>query len=334
MHDRVYIPELLRSPILAQLHVGHNGMCRTKALARRHCYWPGINADIEKMIAGCYECIQASTAPIKATLSSWSVSTAPGQRIHLDFAGPMHGYMVLIAVDSCSKWIDALPMKHATAHETTKFLLRYIADNGTPHLVVSDNGSQFTSAEFQSFCKANGIKHMTSPVYFPQSNGQAEKMVNVYKRFIKKKALQNPDCFDIDIATSQFLLSYRTTPNTATPGHCTPAKAHLNRELRTILDQIRPEIAAQFNENTKQNDAFDRHHGAKARCFSVKDTVFYRLKKNSSWKAATVIARVGSRLYCLMDAETKKEIRVHANQMKHRIAATPTNNTLRFLKIS
>uniref|UniRef100_A0AC34GW48 Integrase catalytic domain-containing protein n=1 Tax=Panagrolaimus sp. ES5 TaxID=591445 RepID=A0AC34GW48_9BILA len=332
MHDRVYIPAALRSIVLAQLHVGHNGICRTKALARLHCFWPGINADIEKMISNCYECIQVSNAPIKTTLSSWSVSSTPGQRIHLDFAGPLHGHMVLIAVDSCSKWIDACPMKQATARETTKFLLRYCADNGTPHLLVSDNGSQFKSAEFQNFCKVNGIKHTTSPIYHPQSNGQAEKMVNVYKRFIKKKALKDVDCFDIHVATSQFLFSYRTTPNTATPGHCTPAKAHLGRELRSILDQMRPQIAADFNENVKQNESFNRHHGAKSRSFNVKDTVFYRLKKDTDWFPATVTARLGSRLYRLTNAANGKEIRVHTNQMKNRNVPAPTNNSLRFLK--
>uniref|UniRef100_A0A914QXN5 RNA-directed DNA polymerase n=1 Tax=Panagrolaimus davidi TaxID=227884 RepID=A0A914QXN5_9BILA len=297
MQDRVYIPATLRSNILEHLHAGHNGMSRTKALARRHCYWPGITVDIQKMIADCYECIQLSNTPTKTTLSSWSVSVKPGQRVHLDFAGPMHGQMVLIAVDSCSKWVAARTMKHATAYETVKFLLQYCADNGTPQLVVTDNGSQFTSIVFQDFCKASGINHITSPVYHPQSNGQAEKIVQVYKNFIKKKALADPENFDLDVATTQFLFSYRTTPNTATPGHCTPAMAHMNRELRSILDQIRPEIASQFNENVRQNELFDRHHGARQRKFNVNDAVFYRLKKGSSWKAAIVNSRIGSRLY-------------------------------------
>uniref|UniRef100_A0A914Q1Q4 RNA-directed DNA polymerase n=1 Tax=Panagrolaimus davidi TaxID=227884 RepID=A0A914Q1Q4_9BILA len=332
MQDRIYIPEVLRSQILEQFHAGHNGVSRTKALARRHCYWPGITVDIEKMVLDCYECIQATNAPTKATLSSWSVSSKPGERVHMDFAGPMHGYMVLIAVDSCSKWIDARPMKHANAYETTKFLFRYCADNGFPKLLVTDNGTQFTSIAFKNFCKENGIQHTTSPVYHPQSNGQAEKMVNIYKRFIKKKAHKADGNFDLDLATSQFLHCYRTTPNTATPGHCTPAKAHLDRELRTKLDLIRPEIAAVLNENAKQNDCFDRHHGAKHRHFKVKDTVFYRLKKDSAWIPAIVKSRIGSRLYRLTNTETGKEIRVHANQLIGRNIGTPTDCSLRFLK--
>jgi hypothetical protein len=333
MQERVYIPTALRPAILEQLHAGHNGISRTKALARQHCYWPGISKDIERMIASCYECIQASNTPIKATLASWPMSLQPGQRVHLDFAGPLHGHMVLIIVDSYSKWIDAKPMKNATAYATLKFLLRYAADNGMPQLLVSDNGTQFTSKQFQQFCKENGIKHRTSPVYHPQSNGQAEKMVQVYKNFIKKKSLEaGNNVFDIDLATSQFLLCYRTTPNTATPGNCTPAKAHLGRELRTILDQIRPEVIDALSENVTQNDSFNRQHGARKRKFMVKDTVFYRLRNGTSWIAATVTARIGKRLYLLSNSTNGKDIRVHANQIKTRIVAPSSNSSLKFLQ--
>uniref|UniRef100_A0AC34FMV4 Uncharacterized protein n=1 Tax=Panagrolaimus sp. ES5 TaxID=591445 RepID=A0AC34FMV4_9BILA len=107
-------------------------------------------------------------------------------------------------------------------------------------------------------------------------------MVDVYKRFIKNKALQAVDCFDMNLATSQFLWSYRTTANPATPGNCTTAKAHLGRQLRTILNLIRPEIATQFDENVKQNESFERHCGTKHRSFKVKDTVFYRFKRESA----------------------------------------------------
>uniref|UniRef100_A0AC34FDC2 Uncharacterized protein n=1 Tax=Panagrolaimus sp. ES5 TaxID=591445 RepID=A0AC34FDC2_9BILA len=157
-------------------------------------------------------------------------------------------------------------------------------------------------------------------------------MVNVYKNFIKKQALRAGESFDIELETSKFLARYRTTPNTATPGNVTPAMAHLNRELRTILDLYRPEVAAHFNENVRQNEAFDRHHGAKPKSFNINDPVFYRLNKDSTWKPAVVTERIGSRLYRLSENESQKKIRVHANQMKLRQACAPTTDSLRFLR--
>jgi len=49
--------------------------------------------------------------------------------------------------------------------------------NGIPTTIVSDNGRQFVSREFQQFCEANGIRHATSSAYHPRSNGEAERDV-------------------------------------------------------------------------------------------------------------------------------------------------------------
>ncbi|XP_039451361.1 uncharacterized protein K02A2.6-like [Culex pipiens pallens] len=53
-------------------------------------------------------------------------------------------------------------------------------------LLVSDNGPQFTSSEFRTFLKQNGIQHVTTAPYHPASNGQAERFVDTLKRALKK----------------------------------------------------------------------------------------------------------------------------------------------------
>ena len=53
---RVVVSSSSRDAILIELHEGHSGMARMKALARMYVWWPGIVDDIEKTVRQCIEC--------------------------------------------------------------------------------------------------------------------------------------------------------------------------------------------------------------------------------------------------------------------------------------
>lgn len=82
----------------------------------------------------------------------------------LDFAGPLNGAMILVAVDSHSKWIEAVPMQHATAESTITALREMFNRFGIPRTIVTDNGTQFTSETFAKFLSGNNVMHLrTAP---------------------------------------------------------------------------------------------------------------------------------------------------------------------------
>ena len=61
-------------------------------------------------------------------------------------------------------------------------LLELFSRFGLPETIVSDNGTPFTSKEFENFCK---LLLKSAPDH-PRSNGLVERFIDVFKRVIKK----------------------------------------------------------------------------------------------------------------------------------------------------
>ena len=102
-------------------------------------------------------------------------------------------------------------------------------------MLVSDNGTPFTSVEFRTFCDINGIRHLRIPPYHPASNGLAERAVATVKSGISKQQRG-----DLAQKLARFLLEYRRTPQ-ATTG---VSPAELGSKLRTRLDLLRPSLSS------------------------------------------------------------------------------------------
>lgn len=54
-----------------------------------------------------------------------------------------------------------------------------------PETVFSDNGPQHDLQELAQFSRQYNFTHVTSSPYFPQSNGQAERTVQIMKKILK-----------------------------------------------------------------------------------------------------------------------------------------------------
>ncbi len=182
---RVVIPSKYRKWLLTELHSGHIGIVRMKTLARGRVWWPNIDKSIEEMCKKCSPCQSIHKTPPRYPIHPWKWPDRPWERIHIDFAGPFLNKMFLIVVDARSKWLEVFPMNTATSHQTIQSLRHLFTSYGLPNQLVSDNGSQFTSYEFQSFLRRNGVRHIRVPPYHPSSNGEAERFVQTFKQSMR-----------------------------------------------------------------------------------------------------------------------------------------------------
>ena len=156
--SRVIIPTSLRKSVLKELHECHPGIVRSKNLARSYLWWPYLDSDIESVVKECTTCQHKLKSPSEAPLHPWEWPNEPWSRIHIDYAGPIHNQMILIIVDSHSKWIDVHVTTSSNASVTIEKLMSSFATHGLPHTIVSDNGPCFVSSEFELFNKMNGIR--------------------------------------------------------------------------------------------------------------------------------------------------------------------------------
>ena len=122
--------------------------------------------------------------------------------------------MWFLLIDVYSKWPEIHAMSSTTAQATVQQLRRIFATHGLPQMIVSDNGPQFASEEFEQFCTSRGIQHNTIAPCHPCSNGEAERLVETFKQSIDKANLKTAS--QLQDAVIEFLAKYRSTPHTVT----------------------------------------------------------------------------------------------------------------------
>nr|XP_027214449.1 uncharacterized protein K02A2.6-like [Penaeus vannamei] len=149
------------SRVLAELHAEHQGIVRTKAIARTFVWWPGIDNDITTYVRNCEGCAFQQNNPAPCKTHPWRHLVLHGREYTLLCRSFSRSHF-LDCVDSFSKWPEVIPMTSTTAYSTVRVLMSLFATHGIPEQIVSDNGPQFVSSEFDSFCKGNNIKHIRS----------------------------------------------------------------------------------------------------------------------------------------------------------------------------
>ena len=95
--------------------------------------------------------------------------------------------MLLIVVDSYTKWLKVFVTSSTSSTCVIENLRKCFSVFGLPLVVVSDNGTCFTSEQFKLFLSKNGIRHVCSPPRHPASNGQAEDLVKVVESALERR---------------------------------------------------------------------------------------------------------------------------------------------------
>lgn len=85
-----------------------------------------------------------------------------------------HGF-IIVAVGYFTKWAEAMPTLNEDGHTVAQFLFNHVITwFGVPQAIVTDHGKHFRNHMMTELTTQLGLRHDSSTLYYPQSNGQVE----------------------------------------------------------------------------------------------------------------------------------------------------------------
>lgn len=213
--DKLVIPHSLRSKILKVAHESHPGIEIMKRRLRLKVWWPHLDKEVEKYVKQCKACTLVSALDPPMPIHSTKLPDRAWVDLAADFLGPLpSGHSLLVIVDYFSRFTEIIVMKQTTASLTVRALHETFCRFGFPESLKTDNGPQFISSEFQQFCSQFGIEHRKTTPYWPQANGEVERMNRtIVKRL---KISQETDGSDWQWDLRMFALMQNSTPHSTT----------------------------------------------------------------------------------------------------------------------
>ena len=289
--DRIIIPEALRNNILTALHTGHQGETKTILLARESVYWPGINNDIRKLVQSCTTCVKYQNAQPKMPIQQPDLPTTAWQKLGSDIF-EYKGEKYLLIVDYYSRYPIIRKLENITARTVSTKFTSVILEFGIPKIIIADFGTQYTSEDFRSRCKALNIELKFSSPHHHQANSVAERTVGTIKR-LWKKADECKQC------KGTAVWMYRTTPLDSNlpspyemlygrrPTTCLPCTQHSNNEY------------AEFQQRKQSDQArfYDRKNNTDVRSLIPNEPVSVYNTLTRSWEPGHVIKQTDQRTY-------------------------------------
>lgn len=167
---------------LSHDEAGHFSVEKTLEKISSDYWFPKMNRFVKKYVASCMNCAYNKELAGKKTGYLHPIPKAPSifHTVHMDHLGPFikskrGNTYILGVIDGFSKFIFIRPVKNTKSKTTIKVLEEIFATFGYPKIIISDQGTSFTSNEFKNFAKSIGVKHVYNAVSTPRANGQIER---------------------------------------------------------------------------------------------------------------------------------------------------------------
>ena len=213
--------------------VSHFGYKRTYAAFRDVYYHPRAAYLAREVVKTCHLCqiTKVRTHPPRAPLKKIHADR-PNQLLGVDFVGPIYSLRdctyLLTIIDHFTKFLTVIPCKLQTTEAVVSAIQQHGRAYGRPELILSDQGTQFTSPVFKQHLEDLGIGHITTPAYHPQANGTVERSHRTINEILRRISTETTSPL---LALQTAVDSYNNLPHSVTK--VPPAHLQLGRPIRT-----------------------------------------------------------------------------------------------------
>lgn len=162
-------------------------------LADQGYWWETMRSDCHKTRNMCTTCHRFNDAKIYYKLEARSpLSLAPWTHVQMDLTGPKQiskggNKYILILIDVFTGFIIVRPMPNKESGSVLSCLKEIFASFGSPAILQSDCGTEFTSKEMEKWLKEMRVTHNTSAPHNPSTNGKVERAVKTVSVLLNKK---------------------------------------------------------------------------------------------------------------------------------------------------
>ena len=165
--------------------------------AKETVYWPGINEQLEQLIFNCQLCLKYSRSKDKNmphTALGHEIPPVPWSKVATDIVH-YESKSYLLVVDYTSRFSIVREIRSMSAQHIAEHFRLIFSEYGWPGTLVSDNGPCYVAKTFTSLMKEYAVNHITSSPHYPQSNGLAEKFVQIGKNLFHKAKDEATDIY-------------------------------------------------------------------------------------------------------------------------------------------
>jgi hypothetical protein len=218
----------------------HLGRQKLIDMALEYVWHPSLSKVAADVTRTCDRCQRMKVTPILAPPVHAIQTTHPFELVAMDLLAlpRCQGFIAcLVIMDHNSKWLAVVPLSSKTSEAVAKGFEYDVLPTLPlkPRRVLTDNGSEFVGAAFESVLEKYGIVHQLTTPYHPSSNGLVERANRTLLQLLR---VGDPECTQWRRALPEAVMVHNHSLHSAL--QMAPAEYLLQKEHQVVDRTIFP----------------------------------------------------------------------------------------------